>query len=519
MAVSNLWEIAENIYKNKHRRATLKMNFLENKPAKILPLLVSILFFGTLWLLDFPKPFVDDLFFCGAGLNLADGGDFSNPLIERQHFPSHFFFAQPPIHSYAIAGWMKLFGIGARSLTGFQNLMYLLAALATIAILRRHKAPGWLEFLVPLGVSAAFLPIGLREEPLSVALTMMGFAIIECGYSRHVPVFFAFLLMFLGGATAPRLTLFAGTLILLAGFRLWQNSTAPGWKHWSFCLSVLGALLIVGFIFLQLIGFRLGEFGETFHLHAAFRVGGGKFQLLKEYFIGPLGKTQWPLYFLPPMLLFFASRQSRCEFFHGSIFIAGAFLVTALIGGIGIGSAWYAVLMMFYLAASISKNAARHKIILPVVLSLVLLLANGKSLMNTVGILTGEVQNDRGGQFAEAVKLRSTPEHPVLVDEAVARYVFDYRIPRGFFDFEFSAPFPGTRLPDFFQQQDVYVVSPRGVSFLKIHTRLDFPPLPNWSLLGLARWSSNWSFDKHPCSVFVIPAETCRSLRSDTSLP
>jgi hypothetical protein len=498
------------------------MNFHENKPATYFALIVSILFFGTLWLLDFPKPFIDDLFYCGAGLNLAGGGDFSNPLLERQHFPSHYFFVYPPIHSYAIAGWMKIFGIGAWSLTGFQNLMYLLAALATIAILRRHKAPGWLEFLVPLGVSAAFLPIGLRPEPLSVALTMMGFAIIECGYSRHVPVFFAFLLMFLGGATAPRLTLFAGTLVLLAGFRLRQNSTEPGWKHWSFCLSGLDALLIVGFIFLLLVGFRPGEFWQTFHLNMhAHLTDGTKFQLLKKYFYSRhiLGRTQLPLFFLPPILLFFGLGQSKDELFYCGTFIAVAFILTALIGGIGHGSAWYAVLMMFFLAAFISRNASRYKRFLLVVLSLTLLLANCKSLMNVAGILSGEIQSDRGGQFAEAVKLRSTPEHCVLVDCAVARYVFDYRIPRGFIDFPFSAPFPGESVTDFFQRQDVYVVSSENIDYLKENTRLDFPPLPNWSLLGLARWSSSWSFDKHPCSAFVIPAETCKSLQSDTSLP
>ena len=140
--------------------------------------LVAILFFAFLWLLDFPKPFSDDLFYCGAGLNLANGGDFANPLLARQHFPNHYFFVYPPIHSYAIAGWMKLFGISARSLTGFQDFMYALTALATLAVLRRHQAPAWLEFFVPLGVAAAFLPIGLRPEPLSVALTMTGFAMI-----------------------------------------------------------------------------------------------------------------------------------------------------------------------------------------------------------------------------------------------------------------------------------------------------------------------------------------------------
>jgi hypothetical protein len=266
-----------------NRVAVHKMNFLEHKTARFLPLAVALFFFAALWSLDFPKPFVDDLFYCGAGLNLAAGGDFSNPLLDRQHFPGHFFFVYPPLHAYAIAGWMKMFGIGARSLTGFQNAMYLLTALATMAVLRRHKAPVWLEFLVPLGVAAALLPIGLRPEPLAVALTMTGYAMIECGGCRSVPVFVAFFLMFLGGATAPRLTLFAGALALLAGFQLWQNSTAPGWKRWQFGLCGLGALLAAGLVFLVLIGFRPGEFLAAFHFHAQ-RVGGSRLHLLKQYF-------------------------------------------------------------------------------------------------------------------------------------------------------------------------------------------------------------------------------------------
>jgi hypothetical protein len=484
------------------------MNFLENKAVKILPLIVSLFFFGALWLLDFPKPYDDDLFYCGAGLNMAAGGDFSNPLLERQHFPGHYFFIYPPIHSYAIAGWMKIFGIGARSLTGFQNLMYFLTAAATIPVLRRCKAPVWLEFLVPLGVSAAFLPIGLRPEPLSVALTMVGFAMIECGSCRSMPVLLAFLLMFLGGATAPRLTLFAGVLVLMAGFRLWQNSTARGWKRWLFCLSGFGALLIVSLIFLLMISFRLEEFLKTFHLHSH-RLDGTKFHLLKVYFRDELGSAQLPLFFLAPFLLLFALRQSKDELFYRGALIAFAFFLTGLIGGIGHGSTWYAVLMLFFLAAFISKNSVRHEIFLPVTLSLVLLLANGKSLMNAAGILSGEIQSDRGGQYAEAKRLGSTPEHPVLVDDLAARYAFDYKIPRGFIDFRFSAPFPGKGVSEFFQRQDVYVVSYAGVDYLTGCTLLDFPPPPRWSPLALARWS----FDRHPCSVFIIPAKDCKGLR------
>src|SRR5208283_4171360 len=167
----------------------------------------SLVFFGFLWLLDFPKPFIDDLFYCGAALNMAGGGDLSNPLLAW--YPGQLFFYAPPVHSYVLAGWLKFFGISAAALTGFQVTMYFSMAAAVIAILRKNESPGWLEWLVPLVVTAAFLSSGLRPEPLAAALTMAGFAMIECGARKTPLVFFALLLMFLGGATAPRMTLFS----------------------------------------------------------------------------------------------------------------------------------------------------------------------------------------------------------------------------------------------------------------------------------------------------------------------
>jgi len=471
---------------------------------------VAFLFFGFLWLMDFPKPFSDDLFYCGAGLNLAAGGDLSNPFLERHHFPSHYYFAYPPVHSYAIGGWMKLFGISALSLTGFQMLMYLLTAWATMAILRRHGVPAWLEFLVPLGVTASFLPFGLRAEPLAVALTMTGFAILEYGYSRIMPVFFAFLLMFLGGATAPRLTLYAGGLVLLAGFRMWQKATGSGWKRLSFCLPALGAISITLFIFLYMINFRLGEFWSVFHLHASYNVGGSRIGHLKMFFFRILGVTQLPIYFLGPVLLLIAGRRSRDEWFYRGIFLTLAFVLYALGGAVGIGTTWYAFLVFLCGAASISKNASYSGRILSAVgLSLVLLLANSKALLNVVGIWSGEIQEDQVGQAA-AAQLRPAAGRSVLVDRAVARYVFDYKIPAGYVDFEFSAPFPGFGVNDYFAVQDIYLVSPAAVDWLRFETQLDCPSPPVWTPLGWSRWA----FERHPCRTFIIPAETCKGLRS-----
>src|SRR5579872_1101170 len=68
----------------------------------------ALIFLCLLWILDFPNPMCDDLFYSGAGLNLASGGDLSNPLLARQHLPGHLFLVYPPVHSYVLAGWLKV---------------------------------------------------------------------------------------------------------------------------------------------------------------------------------------------------------------------------------------------------------------------------------------------------------------------------------------------------------------------------------------------------------------------------
>src|SRR5580692_672 len=144
--------------------------------ASKIPLSVfgSVVFFVIFWSLGFPQPHIDDLSYIGAGLNMARGGDFSNPLLARE-FSEHFAFFYPPIHAYVLAGWLKVFGIGPAALTGFQMITYLLCAGSAIFILRKHQSPVWLEWLAPLAVANAFFSNGLRPESVAAALIITGF--------------------------------------------------------------------------------------------------------------------------------------------------------------------------------------------------------------------------------------------------------------------------------------------------------------------------------------------------------
>jgi len=264
-----------------------------------LSILGALVFFLALWLLDFPKPMVDDLFYCGAGLNLAQGGELSNPLLARQEFPGDLYLIYPPLHSYAIGSWMKCFGVNAASLTGFQALMYFVVAAATILILRKYDAPALLEWLVPLGVATAFLPVGLRPEPLSVALIMSGFAVIELGKKWIPAVLVGYFLMFMGGSAAPRMTPFAAALVLFATCQVCRERIGKGCRAWVPLLIAATALAGAVLVLSIQIQFRVREFIDAIHLHST-PLRSGKLQYVVAYLGGNdlLGKT--------PLLVLFA---------------------------------------------------------------------------------------------------------------------------------------------------------------------------------------------------------------------
>ena len=165
-------------------------------------------FFLLLWRLGYPDPWWDDLFYNGAALNMAHGGDFSNPLLDRQGFPGHYFFVYPPIHSYAVYAWLSVFGVSAASLLAFQNMMYFFIAAALILLVCRHGAPRILPWIVPLAVMAVFLKLGLRPEAFAVAITMLGYVLFVLRRKTTICVWFSFLLIAVGVMAAPRRVVF-----------------------------------------------------------------------------------------------------------------------------------------------------------------------------------------------------------------------------------------------------------------------------------------------------------------------
>ena len=465
-------------------------------------MLGAVLFFAILWLADFPKPTIDDLFYCGAGLNLAGGGDLSNPLLIRQGFPSHYFFVYPPLQSYLLAGWLRVFGVSAASVLALHAAAFVVIACSAIVILRRNGAPAFLEWLAPLGVSAAFLSPGLRPEAFSVALVMAGFALYEISVGpRFMVTFLSFALIFLGGSAAPRMTPFTGMLAacLVLGFFL-----GPGADEnlRTLRLAAVGtALVFAGLVFLVLIHFRLGEFLQTFRLHAT-RVTGVRLWQLKIFFRPITGVRQWPILAVAAALFVVCFRNPDTNLRRLGLAAGVGFPLGALLGALGHGSAWFASLIILVLGAPVLAGLSRTgRLALGGLFLAVFLVANTTTFVLMGGMLSGKVKFHDPPR-ADVLAIRSSSEHPALVDSAVARYTFDFRLPQGFIDWNYSAPFPGMNAVfDKINLPDLYLLGPGTVMYLESYGRLNLP-VETWTPLGLRNWSSC----RDPGQVFLVPA-------------
>jgi hypothetical protein len=475
----------------------------------------ALAFFVLLWALDFPKPMNDDMFYCGAGLNLAQGGDLSNPLIARQEFPGHFYFIYPPVHSYALDGWLRTFGISAASMTGFQLLLYAACAATTIIFLRRNGAPVWLEWVVPLGVSAAFLGFGLRPESLAAALTMTGFVLVECRGKAAWTLFPGFFLLALGTATAPRTAPFGAALFLLAGYnQLWRKPEEASGKNllrWS--LGGAGALAAV-LVFLWMIHFRVVEFWRTFHFYSQL-VGGSKLQLLAMFFTRYLGITQWPVAGVLICVFLLSLRRPRDPLACTAMCLAAMVPIGGIIGGLGNGTLWFLILILLFLTGSLLKQettSLRRKMIFFMVAGS-LLLANFKTFVNLAGIFTGNIDSKSSANAEKIRELGTNAQYPLLIDEPVARYVFDYRLPVNALDWPFSAPFP-KQLP--FETNllpgDIYLLGPLWAERLTDKELAKESPAM-WSPLPLRQWA----FYRHPREAYILPAAVCLKNQTNSS--
>ncbi|HEX4139802.1 MAG TPA: hypothetical protein VHY09_05605 [Candidatus Methylacidiphilales bacterium] len=217
-------------------------------------------FWALVSLGDYPAPFIDDMFYIGAALNLVQHGVFSNPycpMLATIGCADHF-FANMPLHDYVLAGWLHIFGISTLSF----HVLYVLLALGCSLLVYRFVADTRLAWLAALFIALAVYGLlggaGLRADALGLLFLLAGFDTWQARtFLGHLWRNF-----FLGLTviTFPNVALPAMLLSLfgLAHGKLIQGKTfrqlMPG------AIAVAVAYLLCFLIFLLCIDGRLSEF-------------------------------------------------------------------------------------------------------------------------------------------------------------------------------------------------------------------------------------------------------------------
>ena len=224
--------------------------------------LVILLFWVAVSFTDFPAPFIDDLSYIGAAMNLVLHGTYSNPYCEMLTTigagPGDLFLDYMPIENYFLAGWLTLFGISTAS---FHILFTLLALLVSLLIYRQLPARrfSWAVALVICAAVYGLLGgVGLRADALGLCFYLVG---CDAWREKNVAMFFAKNL-FLGLVviTFPNLAILAmaTSLAVLLYQKIFLRRTLVELLPYAVAAGVAYVLCFV--LFLICIEGRLSEF-------------------------------------------------------------------------------------------------------------------------------------------------------------------------------------------------------------------------------------------------------------------
>jgi hypothetical protein len=147
--------------------------------APKLGLTIIVLFWAGVLLTDFPAPFIDDPWYIGSALSLAQHGGYTNPYCEMlarvDSGPGHLFLAYMPVENYLVAGWLSVFGISAASF----HVLFTLLAFGVSALVFRLLLATSLSWAAAIAVCAAIYGLlggcGLRADAFGWLFYLIGF--------------------------------------------------------------------------------------------------------------------------------------------------------------------------------------------------------------------------------------------------------------------------------------------------------------------------------------------------------
>ncbi len=462
------------ILKNKKNFFSLKdQDFLKTVIIPIIIAWLILFFFG------YPNPNADDLFFIGAPINLAENGKLLNPLLRFWHERGHDrYFLHPPFYAYTLGAWLGIWGVSANSIIFFQCLCNILTSLCSALILRKYQFPKLTIYLVTVMYMTGGLNIGVRYDTLGITFLLIGtWFLINDNVWRY---FGGFCFLGFGILTSPVVMTyaipFAGALVLKNFLVLNQFSKSYILKRIN---SLILAFIFTFTLFLIFINFQLTQFLDDISWHATIS---GRVWLLGAliYIWEYLNRNNNMIFLGIPYLFYFCllilcfiqrkNLNNSLKWFVITINIAMFFNIAIYVQG-GIYVIWVWITMILIVTRI---NLAKKSLNTFLLIFLIILYFFFQTF--TIISILGQksISKDKYAQIRNEVNQMT--DKTIFVDEVAARYVFDYRLPKGAINWGASNPPPfvfPTSIKDKKADQ-VWVISPVKSNIVK-DLSIDYP--------------------------------------------
>lgn len=483
-----------------------------NKPYSLkqftLTVTIPIVAFWTaLFLLGYPIPSIDDLFFTGAAINLAKGGEFTNPYLEAWNaaFSSGKFYFQPPFHSYTLAAWLKIAGISTNSLRLFQYFCYNIFSLSCALILRHYSFPRITALFATVFFAAwhcnpnfLYSP-GFRQDALAMAYLALGLWLLTA--DKCWRYFFGFAFIESAVLTSPVTAAYTfpfGLAIPVINYIYSREAKENKSKYFfTVGIALLGATGLIFLLFLLCVNFDLRAFTIDFLHHASFRKNSPLFVIMTTQGFGPI-------LFLPTYFLFL-TLATGVLIKRYLITLDKKVLFIALISGIIFNFLLYSAALWFSLffcwlgiVAIISLMRWKSKIQIYAFLVAIIIYLTSQSINIIALIGRANVAESKYQKIRELVI--ANPEKKYAVDSVAARFVFDYKLPKNSIDWNFMMPPPAAG-PTFMKDKPYNttgIVSKFLVGNFMIDANVDYPRVEIFN-------RKFKSLPKKPFDLIVIP--------------
>ncbi|MFB2898170.1 ArnT family glycosyltransferase [Aerosakkonemataceae cyanobacterium BLCC-F50] len=470
-----------------------------------------IAFWILVFLLGYPLPSLDDIFFTGAAINLSKGGEFTNPYLEAWNsvLSSGKFYYQPPFYSYTLAGWLKIAGINTTSLRLFQYLCYATFSLSSALLLRFYGFPRITAFCVTVLFALwhcnpnPFYSTGFRHDALGMAFLALGLWLLaQDNWWRY---FLGF--SFIGSAvfTSPITSAygFSFGLAILAINVIYRGGINKIDSKYILLrtLALLAASGLVFTLFLLCINFELKTFISDFVLTASWRKAANIngiiifFQMISRAFGIVLNVPSY-LLFLAITVILFRKRHLipmylKILFFGLTMGMILNMFLYAFAWGFNFFFCWVGIVCIVSL---IGKSKLR----LYAVIGTFIIYLSSQTL-NIISLVGREdVPKSKYEEIKEAVLAK--PNRKYAIDSVSARFVFDYNLPKNSIDWLYMKPAPAG-IPDSLKDKkpDVsWIVSRSNLSKFIPEMQLDYPRV---KFMG----QKFDSLPKKPFDIILIP--------------